>query len=219
MGRYEGTALFLGRRAYPPCGSAIVSKVAMEPQYVCGAATSVGTRRRKSRHPLAGSCQGINHPYSPLFSFFRSVWLLVVPPVRLTPSAPRFACMWYRFFPAPVPLQDQGLGTCSPRRRPSRPLAHRAPANRRDPTVSMEPPGQGGGLVEPPAKPEVLRRRGGAPPLITIASSQCRGLSSGEANFMRAHGRGGGITRLMSNDPSLVRRGAWRLRTQGSKPT
>lgn len=138
-------------------------QMATEPQDVCGAATWVGTRRRKSRHPLAGSCQGINHPYSPLFSFFRSVWLLVVPPVRLTPSAPRFACMWYRFFPAPVPLQDQGLGTCSPRRRPSRPLAHRAPANRRDPTVSMGPPGQGGGLVEPPAKPEVLRRRGGGP--------------------------------------------------------
>jgi hypothetical protein len=30
------------------------------------------------------------------------------------------------------------------------------------------------------------------------------GLSSAKANFMRAHGRGGGSKRLMCNDPSLV---------------
>ena len=81
----------------------------------------------------------------------------------MTPSAPRFACMWCRFFTAPVTLQDQGIGTCSTRRRPSRPLAHRAPANRRYPTVSMWQRGFGGGLVEPPDKPEVLRRRRGWP--------------------------------------------------------
>jgi hypothetical protein len=131
------------------------------PQDVCGAATWVGTRIQKSRHPLAGSCQGINDLYSPLFSFFRSVCLLVVTPIQLTPSAPRFACLWCRFFTAPVTLQDQGLGTCSTRRRPSRPLAHRAPAHRRYPPVSMWQRGRGSGLVEPPDKPEVLRRRSG----------------------------------------------------------
>src|SRR5215467_700804 len=48
VGRYEGTALCLGRRAYPPCGSAIVTSGMMEPQEVCGAATWGGTSRQQS---------------------------------------------------------------------------------------------------------------------------------------------------------------------------
>ena len=43
----QSTELFLGRRDYPPRGSAIVTHVMIEPQYVFGAATSVGTRIRK----------------------------------------------------------------------------------------------------------------------------------------------------------------------------
>jgi len=38
IGRYEGTASCRGRRAEPPRGSAIVTSVMMEPQYVFGAA-------------------------------------------------------------------------------------------------------------------------------------------------------------------------------------
>jgi hypothetical protein len=46
-GRYEGTALVLGRKDSPPRGSALVTHVRIAPPYVCGAATSVGTRRRQ----------------------------------------------------------------------------------------------------------------------------------------------------------------------------
>jgi hypothetical protein len=37
-GRYEGTAFVLGRRGLPQCGSAIVTSVMIDPQYVGGAA-------------------------------------------------------------------------------------------------------------------------------------------------------------------------------------
>jgi hypothetical protein len=48
IGRYEGTPSFLGRREEPPRGSAIVTHVTMEPQDVCGAATSGCPRARKA---------------------------------------------------------------------------------------------------------------------------------------------------------------------------
>ena len=74
--------------------------------------------------------------FTPFFHVVRGVCFSVVAPMRLTPSAPRFACMWCQLFTAPVTLQDLGIGTCSRRRRHSRPLAHRAPENRRYPAVS-----------------------------------------------------------------------------------
>ena len=55
IGRYEGTESFLGRRAEPPRGSAIVTSVMREPQEVFGAAM-LGWHRdmeTKSEHTTA----------------------------------------------------------------------------------------------------------------------------------------------------------------------
>jgi hypothetical protein len=60
--RYEDTALLLGRRGYPPCGSAIITSVLMAPQYVCGAATWGGTRIQNSRQDTrpTADCAGVH---------------------------------------------------------------------------------------------------------------------------------------------------------------
>ena len=58
-------------------------------------------------------------------------------------------------------------------------------------------------LSRPPSRRSSDGAAGGNP-LVTIASLQIIGLPEVEANLMQAHGRGGGIKRLMSNDPSLV---------------
>ncbi len=97
--------------------------------------------------------------------------------MRLAPSAPRFACVWCQCFTAPVTLQDQGIETCSRRRRYSRPLAHRAPANRRYPAVSRWQRGKRAGTWSCPTRWRSPDGASGGYPLSTQTSSQRSGLS------------------------------------------
>jgi hypothetical protein len=57
IGRYEGTTLFLGRRASPQWRSAIVTQVTTEPQDVCGAATLGGHLHTEITSAQATDCR------------------------------------------------------------------------------------------------------------------------------------------------------------------
>jgi hypothetical protein len=220
IGRYEGTDTFLGRRETTWRRFARPMTMVRAPQYVCGAAPSWPRQYLEIMSPFSRLLSRDKRLLFTPFFIFRSVWCFAVTPIPVTPSAPRFACLWCRFFTAPVTLQDEGIGTCSTRRRPSRPLAHRAPANRRYPPVSLWQRGlrkrtycaarQAGGS---PTAPRVASPSAPAPRHRSLGSPLWRPTACG----LTAEAGAATVSWLTTH--LLGRLGSWLCRTAGVKPT